>query len=44
MTDKTIRSKCMAIANSHFLYTPYKNVSDLDFYKVDGIANKGSEI
>lgn len=44
MTDKTIRSKCMAIANSHFLYTPYKNVSDLDFYKVDGIANKGSGI
>lgn len=44
MSDKTIRSKCMAIAQCHFLYTPYKNTSTFDLYKADGIANKGSEI
>lgn len=44
MSDGYIRSKCMAIARSHFLYTPYKNVDKVDWYKVDGVANKAAEI
>lgn len=39
-----IGSKCMAIARSHFLYTPYKNDDKVDWYKVDGVANKAAEI
>ena len=44
MTDGCIRSKCMAIAQSHFLNTPYKGESVIDLYKVDGFANKASGI
>lgn len=44
MSDGCIISKCMAIARSHFLYTPYKNEDKVDWYRVDGIANKASEI
>lgn len=44
MSDGYIISKCMAIARSHFLYTPYKNNDKVDWYTVDGVANKASEI
>lgn len=44
MGDTTIRSKCLAIAQCHFLYTPYKKVPNTDLYKIGGIANKASRI
>lgn len=44
MTDNHIRTMCMAIAQCHFLYAPYKNTPTFDLYKVDGFANKDSEI
>lgn len=44
MSDGCIISKCMAIARCHFLYTPYKNDDIVDWYKVDGVANKATEI
>ena len=37
-------AKCIAIAESHFLYTPYKNLSIDKIYGVDGIGNKASRI
>ena len=44
MSDGYIRSKCMAIARSHFLYTPYKKDAIVDWYTADGVANKASGI
>ena len=44
MTDGYIRSKCMAIAKSHFFNSPYKGESIIDLYKVEGFANKASGI
>lgn len=44
MSDGCITSKCMAIARSHFLYTPYKNDDIVDWYKANGVANKATEI
>lgn len=44
MAAKSIYSKCMAISQCHFLYTPYKNTSTFDLYKPDEIENKCSEI
>ncbi len=40
MSDECIIANCMKIARSHFLYTPYKNDNIVDWYKVDGVANK----
>lgn len=44
MTDNHIRTKCLAIAQCHFLYAPYKNTPTFESYKVGGIANKASQI
>lgn len=44
MSDGYINARCMAIARSHFLNTPYKNLSALELFKPDGFANKASEI
>lgn len=44
MSDGYIRSKCMAIAQSHFLYTPYKKDAIVDWYTADRVANKASGI
>lgn len=44
MSNGSIRAKCMAIAQSHFLNTPYKNVPAFDLYRGDGFANKASGI
>lgn len=44
MSDGCIIANCMKIARSHFLYTPYKNDDIVDWYKVDGVANKASGI
>lgn len=44
MSDGCIIANCMKIARSHFLYTPYKNDNIVDWYKVDGVANKAAEI
>jgi len=44
MSDKNIMAKCCAIASSHFLNTPYKNVPILDLYAPDAFENKAAEI
>lgn len=44
MPDKCIYSRCMGIARSHFLNTPYKDLNTLDLFRPDGFANKASEI
>ena len=43
--DQTVFiAHCMAIARSHFLNTPYKEISVRDLYTIDGFANKASGI
>lgn len=40
MPDKYIIPRCMGIARSHFLNTPYKDLPVTDLYQIGGFANK----
>lgn len=42
--QSTTLAKCIAIAESHFLYTPYIGLSIDKIYGVDGIENTASRI
>lgn len=44
MLDENIIAECSAIARSHFLYSSHRNDNIVDWYKLDGIANKASGI
>ena len=44
MSDTNIIAICRAIAQCHFLNTPYKDVSSVNLYRVGGVANKASGI
>lgn len=40
MPDKNIIAKCMEIARSYFLNTPYKGLPVTELYQIGGFASK----